>query len=76
MEGFDADGLLDTFDVPEGYEPVMILTLGYPAEGAADIENNRKTRRSVDEITHFGEFDPVAETPLDDETSDAVGADD
>jgi nitroreductase len=76
MEGFDADALLDTFDVPEGYEPVMIVTLGYAADGTDDIENDRKTRRSVDEITHFGEFDPVAETTLDDETVDAVGADD
>jgi len=65
MEGFDAEGVVDAFDIPDGYEPVMLVTLGYPAEGTADIENERKTRRPVDEIVHYGEFDPVDETSLD-----------
>lgn len=57
MEGFDADGVRETFDVGEGYEPVMLLTMGYPAEDADDRENERKFRRPVDEIVHFGSFD-------------------
>lgn len=61
MEGFDAEALHDEFDIGEGYEPVMLVTLGYPAEEADDVENERKFRRSVDEIVHFGEFDPVVE---------------
>ncbi|MEZ3114626.1 nitroreductase family protein [Halobaculum sp. MBLA0147] len=80
MEGFDADGVLDTFDVPDGYEPVMLITLGYPAEGTADLENDRKERRPVEEITHFGEFDPVGASDLPtgetDQAVDGTPADD
>lgn len=65
MEGFDAEALTETFDVPDGYEPVMIVTMGYPADGTPDIDNERKARRSVDEIVHYGEFEPVEETNLD-----------
>ena len=61
MEGFDAEGLVEEFGVPEGFEPVMLLTMGYPAEDAADLENERKLRRPVDEIVHFGSFDGVTE---------------
>ena len=64
MEGFDAEGVAEAFDIPDSYEPVMLVTLGYPAEGTADIENERKTRRPVDEVVHYGEFDPVEETSL------------
>jgi len=44
----------------------MLVTLGYPAEGTADVENERKARRPVEEVVHYDEFEPVAETPLDD----------
>jgi nitroreductase len=56
MEGFDPEDVLDVVDAPAGYEPVMLVTLGYPAEGTADIENDRKGRRSVDEIVHHETF--------------------
>ena len=62
MEGFDPDGVTETFDVSEGYEPVMLITMGYPVDGAADIENERKERRPADEIVHYEDFDPVEET--------------
>jgi nitroreductase len=65
MEGFDAGALAEEFGVPDGYEPVMIVTMGYPADGAPDVENERKARRSVDEIVHYEEFEPVGETGLD-----------
>lgn len=64
MEGFDAGALTDTFDIPAGYEPVMLVTMGYPAEETPDIDNERKARRPVDEIVHFESFDPVDETDL------------
>ena len=67
MEGFDPEALVERFDIPAGYEPVMLITLGYPAEGAADIDTRRKGRRPVDDILHYGEFDP-AETSLDQPT--------
>ncbi|WP_254535555.1 nitroreductase family protein [Halomarina litorea] len=57
MEGFDDGAVRDTFDVPEQFEPVMLVTMGYAAEDANDRENERKFRRSVDEITHFGGFE-------------------
>ena len=67
MEGFDPAGVVETFDIPDGYEPVMLITLGYPKEGAADIENERKARRSVDEVVHYDAFDPVTETAIGDD---------
>jgi nitroreductase len=70
MEGFDADALVEEFDVDEGYEPVMLVTLGYAPEDAADQEKARKFRRPVDEIVHFETFDPeqdeAAAVPADD----------
>jgi nitroreductase len=70
MEGFDADALVDEFDIDEGYEPVMLVTLGYAPEDAADQEKDRKLRRPVDEIVHFETFEPEQSesvaTPADD----------
>ena len=65
MEGFDDDALVQTFDIPDGYEPVMIVTLGYPDEEASDIENERKGRRPIENVVHYESFDPSAETTLD-----------
>ena len=65
MEGFDADALVEAFDIPDGYEPVMLVTLGYPADTAADIENDRKGRRPIDEVVHYETFEPSDETTLD-----------
>jgi len=64
MEGFDPEGVLDTFDIPDGYEPVMLVTMGYPEEGTPDIQNERKARRPLGEIVHHEEFDPIEETEL------------
>lgn len=65
MEGFDADALLEAFDVPAGYEPVLLITLGYPADPAADIDNERKGRRPIEEVVHYEAFDPSDETTLE-----------
>jgi nitroreductase len=65
MEGFDADGVRETFDVGEGYEPVMLVTLGYPADGTDDIANERKLRRPVEEIVHEETFEPEAASETD-----------
>ncbi|MFC6752997.1 nitroreductase family protein [Halorubrum tibetense] len=56
MGGFDPDALVSEFDVPEGYEPVMLLTMGYPAADATDETLPRKFRRPVEEVTHFETF--------------------
>jgi nitroreductase len=76
MEGFDADALAEEFDIPAGYEPVMLVTLGYPADDAADVEHDRKVRRPVEEIVHYGSFDPVDETDVTPGTTVAEQADD
>jgi len=60
MGGFDADALHEEFDVSADYEAVMLVTLGYPEDGAADLERPRKFRRPTDEFLHLDEFDPVA----------------
>lgn len=60
MEGFDADALVAEFDVPDEYEPVMLVTLGYPADDAEATNRPRKFRRPVDEIVHVDEFSPDA----------------
>lgn len=57
MEGFDPSGVKETFDIGDDYEPVMLVTLGYPEDDSTDIENERKLRRSHDEIVHYDEFD-------------------
>ncbi|MES3518209.1 MAG: nitroreductase family protein [Natronomonas sp.] len=64
MEGFDPEALVETFGIPEGYEPVMLVTLGYPTEDAADIENERKGRRPTEEVVHYDEFDPADRATL------------
>ena len=67
MGGFDADGLRTEFGVPDDYEPVLLVTLGYPAEDAPDVERPRKFRRETDEFVHFDDFDPVVRgSPADD----------
>lgn len=64
MEGFDSKALVETFDIPDEYEPVMLITLGYPAADTSDIENERKGRRPVDDVVHYESFDPSSETTL------------
>jgi len=65
MEGFDAEGLVETFDIPDGYEPVMLVTLGYPVDDAADIKNERKGRRPIEDVVHYETFDPSEKTTLE-----------
>ncbi|MFC7098181.1 nitroreductase family protein [Halobaculum marinum] len=64
MEGFDADALVDEFDIGAEYEPVMLIAVGYPAEDAGELQAERKYRRPVDEVLHYDSFDPVSETAL------------
>jgi nitroreductase len=60
MGGFDADALHEEFGVPDDYQAVMLVTLGYPEDGAADVERARKFRRPTEEFLHLDDFDPVA----------------
>lgn len=81
MGGFDPERLVEEFDVPDGYEPVMLVTMGYPAEDADAERLPRKFRRSVEEVTHYERFgaeeaDDVDETAEPPEAEPEPVADD
>ncbi len=61
MGGFDAEALRETFEIPDGYVPVMLLTMGYPDEDAEAERLPRKFRRPASEVVHYGSFDPAVE---------------
>lgn len=50
--GFDPQRVMRDFDIPERYLPVMLVTLGWPAE----TDQTRKPRLTVDEVLHFDRF--------------------
>ena len=64
MEGFDPEGVVETFDIPSEYEPVMLVTLGYPEADASDITNERKERRPIEDVVHYDSFEPSDSTTL------------
>lgn len=80
MGGFDAEALVEEFDIPAGYDPVMLVTLGYPAEGADELEMPRKFRRQVSEFVHRETFDPTSaelpDEPVTETHLDAAATDD
>jgi nitroreductase len=51
MIGFDPEGVKREFNISDRYVPVMLLTVGYPAEG----NWKRKPRLTVDEVLAFNE---------------------
>jgi nitroreductase len=75
MEGFDPEGVKEEFDIGAGYEPVMLLTLGYPEEDATDTEKPRKLRRPPEEMVHFEAFDPEPHAEPAAEVTEAAEAD-
>ncbi|SFR52863.1 nitroreductase family protein [Halogeometricum limi] len=77
MGGFDPEGVVDAFDIDgDQYEPVMLVTMGYAAEDAPEMQNEGKFRRPVDEIVHYDEFDPVESTELPEDVAEAAPSDD
>ncbi|GAB3036502.1 nitroreductase family protein [Natronobiforma cellulositropha] len=61
MEGFDAEAVRDEFDIDDGYEPVMIVTLGYAEAEASSPSKPAKFRRPPAENVHEEVFVPHAE---------------
>ena len=59
MGGFDGDALHEEFDIDDQYEPVMLVTLGYAADDAADKTNPRKFRREAEAFVHHESFEPT-----------------
>ncbi len=62
MAGFDADKARSTYAIPEGYEPVAAIAVGYPGaadslpEGLRQKELASRERKSVDEWVFGGSF--------------------
>ncbi|MCL9816649.1 nitroreductase family protein [Natronocalculus amylovorans] len=64
MGGFDPDAVTEQFAIPDGYEPLMLVTLGYPRADADDLSGQRKFRRPVSEFVHYETFDPVTDADI------------
>lgn len=60
MAGFDAAAARAAFAIPDGYEPMAAITLGYPApaaalpEALAARETAPRVRKPIAEFTHLG----------------------
>lgn len=56
MGGFDMAKTIETFQIPEGYEPVVFIALGYPGDGTRLPEEvlakeaAPRTRKPIDDI--------------------------
>ena len=62
MAGFDAEKTRIVFRIPEGYEPVAMMALGYPAEAESLTEEQQahekrpRVRRGIEEFVFDGRF--------------------
>ncbi|MGH7428131.1 MAG: nitroreductase family protein, partial [Candidatus Methylomirabilaceae bacterium] len=62
MAGFDVEKARVVFEVPEGYEPVAMMALGYPADHESLTQEQRtnearpRVRRSIEEFVFEGRF--------------------
>ena len=66
MAGFSADKLRAAFNIPAGYEPVAVFTLGYPGDPASlsdalrDKETAARTRKPLAEFVFEGGWPTLA----------------
>ena len=71
MAGFDHEKTTRVFELPTGYEPITVFTVGYPGDPAAlpddlrDRELAVRTRKPLSEIA----FDGAWQRPLDEKIS-------
>ena len=69
MAGWNREPLMQLLRVPEGFEPVVVIAIGYPGDpGALDPalqekERRPRKRRSLDEIRSFGFFSEAWDVP-------------
>jgi nitroreductase len=62
MAGFDVEKARVVFEVPEGYEPVAMMVLGYPADPESLTQEQRtnearpRVRRPIEEFVFDGRF--------------------
>ena len=52
---FDPDAMKKTYNIPENYEPVALLVMGYPSEDSEPIEMHTKTR-PLEEVVSYETF--------------------
>ncbi len=52
---FDPFAMREAFNIPESFEPVALLVMGYPHEDAAPIEMHSKVR-PIDEVVFYDTF--------------------
>ena len=63
MAGFDHEGVRKAFGIPQGFEPVVMIAVGYPGDIediAAEIQSKEailRTRREIEAFTFLGEWD-------------------
>jgi nitroreductase len=68
MAGFDVEKARLVFQIPEGYEPVAMMALGYPARMETLTEEQRaheqrpRARRPIEEFVFEGRFGNPIET--------------
>ena len=52
---FDPTAMRDTFNIPEGVEPVALLVMGYPSDDAKPLDLHFKSR-PIEETVFYEEF--------------------
>ena len=71
MAGFSPDKLRAAFDIPAGYDPVAVFTLGYPGDaamlpdGLREKEVAPRTRKPLAEFLFEGRWPTVADEQYD-----------
>lgn len=62
MAGFNGDKARELLGIPEGYDPVTMIAIGYPGDletlpdNLRDRELNRRSRRSLEEFVFAGKW--------------------
>jgi nitroreductase len=54
---FNRQLLVEKLELPNNYEPIVILPLGYPTDDA-DAERHSTKRKSLNQLVHFEKFSP------------------
>ena len=71
MAGFSPDKVRTAFNIPSGYEPVVVFTLGYPGnlaalpEGLQEKETAPRTRKPLAEFVFEGSWPTLVEERYD-----------
>ena len=79
MGGFDPKAAREKLHIPEGWEPVAVIALGYPADtGASDGVGAHpakpRERKPLAEIVYGGDWgEPIQLTSEDEESNEEAG---